>query len=192
MNRRDAVFALVALGATPLAALAEQSWKVYRIAFLWLSTQADIAPRLDAFKLAFRELGYIEGRDYVLELRFADNHRDRLLGLAAELVRSSPDLIMAYAATPTLAVKKATTTIPIVMVSAGDPVGSGLVKSLAHPGGNITGSSNSLTDIAPKHLDLLHEIVPKVSRLAVLMNPDVQSHRDALNILLPVIFLTLN
>jgi putative ABC transport system substrate-binding protein len=183
MNRRQAVLAMLALGATPLGAFAQQAGKVWRIGFLYLSTQTVTALRLDAFKQAFRDLGYIEGRDYVLELRFADNHGDRLPMLAAELVRSSPDLIMAGPATPTIAMQKATATIPIVMVSVGDPVGSGLVKSLAHPGGNVTGTSNSLTDIAPKHLDLLHEIVPKMSRLAVLMNPNYQSHRDALKIL---------
>ncbi len=128
-------------------------------------------------------MGYIEGRDYVLEFGFADGRLDRLPGLAAELVRLRVDLIIATPATPTRAAQKATTTIPIVMVSAGDPVGSGLVKSLARPGGNVTGTSNSLTDIAPTHLDLLRDTVPKLSRLAVLMNPAYQSHRDALKII---------
>ena len=183
MNRRDTVIALLALAVAPLGAKAQQRGKVWRIGFLSTSTQADTAPSLDAFQQAFREFGYIEGRDYVLESRFADGHLDRLPGLAEELVRLRVDVIITVAATATRAARKATATTPIVMISAGDPVGSGLVKSLARPGGNVTGTSNSLTDIAPKHLDLLHDTVPKLSRLAVLMNPSYQSHRDALKII---------
>jgi len=183
MNRRAAILALLAFGAAPLASFAQRSAKPARIGFLSLSSQADVAPGLDAFKQTFRELGYVEGRDYVLELRFADGQFRRLPGLAAELVRLRVDLIMAAQATPTLAVQEETTTIPIVMISVGDPVGSGVVKSLASPGGNITGTSNSLTDTAPTHLDLLRDTVPKLSRLAVLINPIPRSNRDALKII---------
>lgn len=183
MNRRATILALFVFGAAPLASFAQRSAKSLRIGFLGLSTQADVAPGLDAFKQAFRELGYVEGRDYVLESRFANDQFHRLPGLAVELVGLRVDLIMAAQATPTLAVQKETTTIPIVMISVGDPVGSGVVKSLASPGGNITGTSNSLTDTAPKHLDLLRDTVPKLSRLAVLINPIPRSNRDALKII---------
>lgn len=185
MNRRRNL--LIALGAgafaAPLRPFAQRPAKPVRVGILATSTQADLAPSLDAFKQAFRESGYVEGRDYVLESRFANGQLDRLPGLAAELAQLKVDVIMATPATPTRAAQKATTTIPIVMISAGDPVGSGLVKSLGRPGGNVTGTSNSLTDIAPKHLELLHDTVPKLSRLAVLMNPVYQSHRDALKII---------
>lgn len=130
-----------------------------------------------------RKFGYIEGRDYVLESRFANGQLDRLQGLAMELVRLRVDVIMAATAAPTRAAQKATSTIPIVMITVGDPVGAGLVKSLGHPGGNVTGNSLSLTDVAPKHLELLRDSVPRLSRLAVSMNPAYQSHRDALQIL---------
>ena len=183
MNRRATILALLAFGAAPLASFAQRSAKPARIGFLSVSPQADVAPGLDAFKQAFREFGYVEGRDYVLEPRFADGQFHRLPGLAVELVRLRVDLIMAAQATPTLAVQKETTTIPIVMISVGDPVGSGVVKSLASPGGNTTGTSNSLTDIAPKHLDLLRDTVPRLSRLAVLINPIPRSNRDALKII---------
>jgi len=182
MNRRRNL--LIALGsgafAAPLKPFAQQSAKPARIGFLATASEGELAPSLDIFKQAFRKFGYIEGRDYVLESRFANGHLNHVPGLAAELVRLKVDVIMAAATTATRAAHKATTTIPIVMISAGDPVGSRLVKSLGRPGGNITGTSNSLTDIAPKHLELLHDISPALSRLAVWMNPAYQSHRDAL------------
>jgi ABC-type uncharacterized transport system substrate-binding protein len=183
IDRREFLIAAGGLLALPLASLAQQTGKLIRIGLLITSTRKDIAPRLEAFKMAFRELGYVEGRDYVLEERYAANDLDRLSSLATDLVRQNVDVIMAGTATPTRAAQRATTAIPIVFISAGDPVGSGLVKSLARPGGNITGNSNSLTDIAPKHLDLLHQALPRLTRLAVLMNPNYQSHRDAQKII---------
>lgn len=184
INRRDTALALLVLAAAPLGAEAQQKGKVWRIGFLHLASQADVAPSLDAFKQAFRALGYTEGRDYVLELRFADGHLDRLPSLASELVRLQTDVIMAAATSSARAVQKASTTIPIVFISTGDPVGSGLVKSLARPEGNATGTSNSLVDIAPKHLGLLRDTVPGLSRLAVLINSSLASptHRDVLKL----------
>jgi putative ABC transport system substrate-binding protein len=119
-----------------------------------------------------RDLGYIEGKNLVIEWRFADNKPDRLPDLAAELARLSVDVLITAATLPTLAAQKATTTIPIVMVSVGDPVRSGLIKSLARPGGNITGLSNLTTDAGPKRLELLLEMVPSLGRVAILVNPD--------------------
>jgi putative ABC transport system substrate-binding protein len=183
MKRRHALPALIAFGTLSFASFAQRSRKVWRIAFLHLSNQASVAFRLEALKQGFAALGYAEGTDYVLEQHYADDHPDRLPALAAEVVASRPDLIIANSATPTIALQKTTSTIPIVFLSVGDPIGSGVVRSLSHPGGNCTGTSNSLTDIAPKHLELLHEVAPKASRLAVLMNPSTPSHRSALEML---------
>ncbi|MBC5768679.1 ABC transporter substrate-binding protein [Ramlibacter albus] len=180
MNKRDAMLALSAFGTWPLAAVAQQSSKVWRIGFLFQSARSSVESRFEAFKQAFRDLGYLEGRDYVLEMRFADNRNDTFPALAAELVRSGPDLILVSPTGPALAVQKATSTIPTVVISSGDPVVSGLVKSLARPGGNITGTANMLTEVAPKHLDLLLELLPKLSRLALLMNSAYPSHRAVL------------
>ena len=180
MNRRDAALALMALATAPLTSLAQQPRKVWRIGFLSLYTQADVAPGLLAFKQALRDLGYVEGRDYAFEPRFADNQADRHPALAAEVVRSGPDLIIAAEGSPARSVQRETSTIPVVMISVGDPVSVGLVRSLARPGGNITGTSNSLTDIAPKHLDLLHDALPMAARVAVMMNPNFPTHRAAL------------
>ena len=124
-----------------------------------------------AFLQGMRELGYVEGKNLVIEWRFAEGKNERLPGLAAELVQLKVDVIVTARHAATIAAQKATATIPIVMGSAGDPVGSGFVKSLAQPGGNITGLSNISGDIGPKHLEMLLSMVPKLSRVAVLMNP---------------------
>ncbi len=118
-----------------------------------------------------RELGYVEGKNLVIEWRFADNKPDRLSDLAAELVRLNVDVLVTTSTPATRSAQKATTTIPIVMVNVGDPVGMGLVKSLARPGGNITGLSNFASDTGPKRLELLLEMVPKLARVAALVNP---------------------
>ena len=118
-----------------------------------------------------RELGYVEGKNLVIEWRSAEGKIERLLGLAAELARLKLDVIAAAGTPATLAMQKTTTAIPIAMISAADPVGNGLVKSLAHPGGNITGLSNMISDLGPKHLEMLLSMVPKLSRVAVLVNP---------------------
>lgn len=180
MRRRELLGLLFAAGALPIPALAQPKRKVWRIAFLHMSTREASAAGIEILKRELGDLGYMDGRDYVFELRYGDNDHARLAKLAEEIVQSKPDLILASLALPTLAAKKATSTIPIVFTNAGDPVGSGLVESLARPGGNVTGVSNSLTDIAPKHFDLLHETLPQASRVAVLMNPAYRSHRAAL------------
>jgi len=123
-----------------------------------------------------RELGYIEGKNLMIEWRFAEDDYERLPSLAAELVQLKVDVIVASGSNATRAARNATTTIPIVMVNVGDALGSGIVKSLARPGGNITGTSLVLVDIGPKQLEMLLSVVPKLSRVAVLFNPGNSSY----------------
>src|SRR6266705_1057430 len=170
-NRRKLIVALGASAlAAPLRAFAQQQGKVWRIGFLAprsrpASLDSDI---FGAFSNGMRELGYVEGKNLVIEWRFADGKLERFPDLAAELVQLKVDIIVTAGATAISAAQKATTTIPIVMASTGDPVGSGFVKSLARPGGNITGLSNMAGDIAAKFIDLLRSVVPKLSRVAML------------------------
>ena len=125
-------------------------------------------------------LGLVEGEHYVMETLYAEGHYERLPGLAAELVRRKVDLMLTLGTPGTLAAQKTTTTIPIVMVGVGDPVESGIVKSLARPGGNITGLSNRASDLGPKCMDLLLDVQPKLSRVAVLVNPANPIHPEFL------------
>ena len=183
MNRRDTVLALVALGAAagPVASLAQHQGKVWRIGFLSLAPASLNPANSDAFLKGMRELGYVEGKNLVVEWRFADGDFARLPGMAADLVRLKVDVIVAVASAAIGAAQKATTTIPIVMATTGDPVGSGFVKSLARPGGNITGLSNLGGDIGPKLFDLLHSVVPKLSRVGLLVTPTSTSYRAILD-----------
>jgi putative ABC transport system substrate-binding protein len=135
--------------------------------------------RVDAFRAGLRELGYVEGKDMALEFRWADNDYERLPGLAEELVRSKVDVLVTYSTPGAFAAKKATRSIPIVLASVADPVGSGLVKSLRQPGGNITGSSIFTMDETAKRLELLKDAFPQVRRVAVLNNPGNASSRAA-------------
>jgi putative tryptophan/tyrosine transport system substrate-binding protein len=146
---------VVALGAAvgPLASFAQQQRRVSRVGFLSLSSASLTSRNSDAFLKGMRELGYVEGKNLVIEWRFADGNFERLPGLAADLVQLKVDVIVAVASAAIGAAQKATTTIPIVMATTGDPVGSGFVKSLARPGGNITGLSNMGGDTGAKLLD---------------------------------------
>ena len=171
-NRRSALIAIVALGI-PFAAAGQgaRSGKTAKIGRLSpLSAETD-APGIEAFKKGLRGLGWVEGRDFVIEARYADGNPKRLPELAAQLVRQRMDLILVGSSPGTLAAKTATSTIPIVMVTTGDPVGSGLVASLAQPGGNVTGLTALGQALSAKRLELLKEAVPGVSRVAVLTNP---------------------
>ena len=170
MNRRDAISALLAFGFAPVTVKAQQPAKTTRLAFLSMARQGDNANSVEAFKQGLRDLGYIEGKNIVFEMRWASYDHERLSNLAKELVTLKPDVIAAASALPAEAARQATTTIPIVMLS-GDPLASGLVKSLARPGGNITGVSNIVTDASPKLLELLLTVLPKLSSVAVLSNP---------------------
>ena len=169
MSRRALVLALlVACVAAPLSAEAQQAARVYRLGFLSMRAGPTDNPQLDAFRAGLRELGYVEGRNMVLEVRYADG-ADRKLGeLAAELVRLNPDVIVAQSGVASLAVRNRTKTIPIVMASSGDAVRQGLVKSLARPGGNVTGITLLSPELIQKRLEVLREMLPSLSRLGVL------------------------
>jgi putative ABC transport system substrate-binding protein len=147
---------------------AQQPKKIPRIGFLATVSPYTISARVEAFRHGLREFGYVEGKNIVIEYRYAEGNLDRLPALAAELVRLKVDVIVTAAPPPTRAAKEATATIPIVMGFDDDPVGSGFVASLAQPGGNVTGLSTLSPEISGKQLELLKEILPKLSRLAVL------------------------
>ena len=177
MDRR-AFVSTVALGllAAPLAAEAQQAGKVYRIGYLSSGTSTS-NPFVKAFREGLRELGWIEGQNIIIDYRFAEGRFDRLPALAAELIRLKVDVIVASPTPAALAAKNATSTIPIVMTGGGNPVGLGLVASLARPGGNVTGLTFSVGfDTVVKALELLREIVPNASRVAVLLNPANPGH----------------
>lgn len=143
--------------------------KTNLIGFLGGTSAGDVP--LPRFREGLRELGYLEGRNVAFEYRFAEDKNERLPGLAAELVRRKVDVILTHGSPATRAAKDATSTIPIVMVGTGDPVGTGFVASLARPGGNVTGLSTIDVGLAAKRLELLKEAVPKLSHVAVLRNP---------------------
>src|SRR5262249_56400731 len=170
MNKRKlGSFALfVMLIAPGFAAEAQQPKKVPRIGFLGFTSLSAIAARIEAFQQGLREFGYVEGKNIVVEYRSAEGELDRLPELAAELVRLKVEIIVTSGPSVTRAVKEATTTIPIVMGFDTDPVGNGFVASLARPGGTITGLSVVSPEISGKQLELLKEIVPKLSHVAVL------------------------
>ena len=150
---------------------AQQLGKIFRIGFLDNSTASGIAVFLEAFRQEMRKLGWIEGKNITIEYRFAEQKNERLPELAADLVRLKVDLIVVSSAVPALAAKKATTTIPIVMTSIGDPVGAGLVASLARPGGNVTGFSGLAPGLSTKRLEILKDAVPKLARVGLLWPP---------------------
>ena len=176
MRKKILCFTLSALLlALCLPVAAQQPTRIPRIGFLSAASPSAIAARTDAFRQGLRELGYVEGKNIVIESRHVVGKLDRLSELAVELVHLKVDIIVTTGPTSTRAAKEATTTIPIVMMQVGDPVGSGFVASLARPGGNITGLSSLAPELSGKRLELLKEIVPRLSRVAVFgtsTNPD--------------------
>ena len=156
--------------AWPLAARAQQAGKLPTIGFLGANTPAVQSQWTAAFVQRLRELGWIEGRTVAIEYRWAEGRVDRAPEIIAEFVRLKVDVIVTHATANILAAKQATSVIPIVFAAVADPVGSGLVASLARPGGNVTGLSNQSTDLAGKRLELLREVVPGLRRLAILAN----------------------
>jgi putative tryptophan/tyrosine transport system substrate-binding protein len=170
--RRSAIGLMLALAilVASLATEAQQPTHVHRIGVL-LGTTPGRDPLVGAFLEGMRALGYVEGQHLVVEYRGAEGQYERFPDLAAELVRLKVDVLVGGGTPAALVAKHATTTIPIVMVGVGDPVGSGLVASLARPGGNITGLSNLSTELVRKQLEFLKDVRPTVSRVAVLWNP---------------------
>jgi putative tryptophan/tyrosine transport system substrate-binding protein len=169
-NRRTFIAALGGAAAWPLAARAQQPEKVGRVGYLTPSSATNFSVEvLDAFRLKLNALGYVEGRNLDLYVRRANDDFARLPGLASELVSLAPDVIVSASQTATLPLQRATSSIPIVMAASADPIGSGFVKSLAKPGGNITGLTQQVLDSTAKTLELLHIAVPNAKRIAVLM-----------------------
>ena len=185
LSRRAFVSSLAALAAGPAivfkpqSACAQQPASLRRIGVL-LAAFSPESKEAQAFRQGLRDAGYAEGRDVVIEWRSADGDYARLPVLAADLVQRKVDVIFADTTLATRAVKHATSTIPIVFALPADPVGSGLVASLAHPGGNVTGLSTMLTDLTAKQLQLLKEVIPRLTRVAVLRNPDQLWHAKAI------------
>jgi len=170
VRRREVLTLLGGAAASwPLAAGAQQAGKLPTIGFLGADPSIE-SKRVAAFVQRLRELGWIDGRNLAIEYRWAEGRNERYAENAAELVRLKVDVIVTVATVPTLAAKQATAVIPIVFAASGDPVGTGLVASLARPGGNVTGLSAQTAETAGKRLELLREIVPGLGRLAIMRN----------------------
>ena len=168
MRRREFIALVGGATAWPLAARAQG--KVPRVGFMGNSTEALEVNLTDAFREGLRELGYEEGRNIVIEYRWAEGQYERFPALVAELIAAKVDVIVTAGTPAALAMKNATTTVPLVMVAVGDPVGTGLVPSLARPDGNLTGLSSVAADLEGKRIELLREIVPSLSHIAVFFN----------------------
>ncbi len=173
--RRRALVALVALCAASVA-LAQATPAPFRVGFLVPRSPANFANRTEAFRDGMRALGYVEGRNLVVEWRYADGDYGRLPALAKALVDSGVHVLVVDSTPGVKAAHAATTTIPIVMISVGDPVASGLVASLSRPGGNITGLSNIVADVSSKFVELLRQAVPGMTSVGLLVNPDNPTH----------------
>ena len=176
MKRREFIALISAAAAPslfwPLAARAQQPGKLPTIGFLGSATLLVESQRVAAFVQRLRQLGWIENRNVAIEYRWAEGRTERFTELAAEFARLKVDLIVAATTPAVIAAKQATSVIPIVITTANDPVATGLVASLARPGGNVTGLSNQMADTAAKRLELLREVVPGLRRLAILANVD--------------------
>jgi len=179
MNRRTAIRRLATFFlATASLAEAQQAGKIFRIGFLDASTASGMAVLVKVFLQELSKLGWIEGKNLIIEYRFAEQKLERVPELAAELVRLKVDLIVTSGATTPFAAKGATSTIPIVMAASGDPVGAGLVASLARPGGNVTGFSGLAPELNTKRLEILKDAVPKLVRVGVLRPPGANIGQD--------------
>ena len=169
MQRREFITLLGGAAAWPLVARAQG--KIPRVGFMGNSTAALEANLVASFREGLRELGYEEGRNIAIDYRWADGQYERFAALVAELIAAKVDVIVTAGTPAALAVKKATNTVPLVMVAVGDPVGTGIVPNLARPGGNITGLSSIAPDLEGKRLGLLQEVVPNLSHVAFFLNP---------------------
>ena len=171
MKRRDLITLLGGAAVVwPLAARAQQAAKLPIIGFLGAATPSTTTPWIAAFVQRLREFGWVEGRNIVIEYRWAEGRTKRYAEIAAEFVRIKVDVIVTHSTAPVVAAKQATAVIPIVFAAVSDPVGTGLVASLARPGGNVTGLANQLSDTVGKKLEVLREVVPDLRRLAIIAN----------------------
>jgi putative tryptophan/tyrosine transport system substrate-binding protein len=171
MKRRKFITLVGGAVAWPLVAGAQQTAKLPTIGFLGADSASAMREWTDAFAQRLRELGWTEGRNIAIEYRWLEGRSERAAEMVAEFVRLKVDVIVTHSAVPVLAAKQATSVIPIVIASAADPIGTGLVASLARPGGNVTGLSMQSTDLAGKRIALLREVVPGLRRLAIMVNP---------------------
>src|SRR5918996_3390148 len=174
VNRRTVLtLPLASLGAAVSAAFGQPSGKPWRIGFLSpaAATSSVWAARVESLRAGLRELGYIEGKNIAIDFRWADGDLERLPALVAELVRLKPDVLVTATTPGAIAAKRATQSIPIVLASVGDPVITGVVSSLARPGGNVTGSSLFTADESAKRLELIRDTLPRARRVALLVNP---------------------
>src|SRR5262245_30585350 len=170
VRRRELIALLGGAAAWPLATRAEQTGRPPTIGFLGITTPSIDSQRVAAFVQRLRELAWIDGRNLAIEYRWAEGRNERYAEISAEFVRLKVDVIVTSATLPTLAAKRATAVIPIVFAVVSDPVGTGLVASLARPGGNVTGLANQMSDTGGKKLELLREAVPDLRRLAIMAN----------------------
>ncbi|HEU4350392.1 MAG TPA: ABC transporter substrate-binding protein [Burkholderiales bacterium] len=181
MKRRQFVTLIgSAAVAWPIVARAEQPAKVTRIGFLGAVSAEDLRIHLDALREGLRDLGHVEGKNLIIEYRWAEGKYDRLPKLAAELVRLDVSIIVTHGTPGSLAAKRATATVPIVMAISGDAVATGLIQSIARPGGNVTGSTFFFPELNAKRVDLLKEAIPPIRLIGVLVNPNNASHVPAL------------
>jgi putative ABC transport system substrate-binding protein len=175
-TKRTGLALCAMLFALSLPVEAQQSTKIPRIGYVSPSGDANNpGARVEAFRLGLRDLGYIEGKNILVEYRYAGGMTDRLVSLVAELVQLKVDVLIVTTTTGVRAAKQATKTIPVVIATNGDPVALGLIDSLARPGGNVTGISLLTVDLSGKRLELLREVVPTISRVAVLLPGDIQA-----------------
>jgi putative ABC transport system substrate-binding protein len=180
MRRRDLITLLGGAASWPLAARAQHAGKVWRLCYLSAVSRQSSSLSYAALQQGMSDLGYVEGRDFVLEWRSVEGKYDRFSEIVTELVRLKIDVIVTGVTAALPALQRATSTIPIVMAYSTDPVGNGLVASLAHPGGNITGLAGSSDDSSPKQLELLTTVLPNVSRIGLLGNPDTETYSSVL------------
>jgi putative ABC transport system substrate-binding protein len=180
MRRREFITLVGAAVAWPAVARAQQPERLRRIGFLGLDTASSYAPRLNALRAGLRDHGYVEGKNIVIELRWAEGNYGRLPALADELVRLNVDVLVTHGSSGALAAKKATSSIPIVITAVGDMLSLGLVSSLSRPGGNITGLSLFASELTAKRLELLKEAIPSLTKAAILLNPDNAAYQFVL------------
>jgi putative ABC transport system substrate-binding protein len=180
MQSKKLVWLLLTLSVANVSVAQAQQTKIPRIGGLAIASAASESSRMEALSEGLRQLSYVEGKNLVIEHRFADGRPDRLPAHAAELLRLKVDVIVTAGSTPTRAAKAATSRIPIVMSNDNDPVGDGFVASLARPGGNITGMSNFAPELSGKRLEILREVLPKLSRVAVLGTSTNPAHAQVI------------